>query len=129
MKKGVGYRNTFDLGMKDDQGRKIRPEDGVDIGRRLIEKYGEFERFVTGDGISGRDPVEVQSDNPWIMVDATNSDETHWEGGRYTLAGRRTYCVSLKHLKEWRCQDGVMGEDGQLRGFGGNPDHGYDIPK
>lgn len=93
-----------------------------------MERYGEFQRFVSGDHIHGRDPVELQSDNPYIMVEATNSDEQNWQGDTYMLAGKRTYCVSYAHLNHWRCQDGNMSAEGRLEGFGTNA-RGYDLAK
>jgi hypothetical protein len=125
VKKDIGYRNTFDLTPM-FEGRPIRPESGC--GDALVARYGEFERFQSGAGIAGRDPVELQSDNPYILVEATNSDEEHWDHGHYTLTGKRTYCVSYRHLAHWRCQDGVMNDEGRLVGFGQN-DRGYDLPK
>lgn len=127
-----GFRNTFDI-TPTNQGRAIGPETGC--GLVLIEKYGEFERFQTGDGFDGRHPVELQSyteKDPiggYILVDATNSDiEENWNGKVYLKTGKRTYCVSYKHLSTWRCQDGEMDSTGKLVGFGINA-RGYDLPK
>lgn len=124
---GKGFRNTFDLSPTSG-GVTIGPETGC--GDFLENFYGEFERFVTGDHIEGRDPVEIQTTNHYILVEATNSDDNpdHWQGQTYLLSGKRTYCVSYKHLKFWRCQDGTMGSEGQLQGFGTNS-RGYDLAK
>lgn len=130
--KTPGFRNTFNISPV-YQGQAIGPESGC--GDILIERYGEFQRFQTGDGISGRDPVELQTTNLYLMVEATNSDTKNWsEGcpdncrGTYLLPGKRTYCVSYKHLDHYRCQDGEMTPQGKLVGFGENR-RGYDLPK
>jgi hypothetical protein len=90
-----------------------------------VERYGEFERFVSGTGISGRDPLELNSFNPYQIVDATNSDEEHWDHGHYTLAGRRTYCVSYHHLAHYKCIDCTMTDAGKVTGCGER----YDLSK
>lgn len=120
-----GFRNTFDL-TPTFQGKA----EDVSCGDYLVETYGEFQRFVSGDHIAGRDPVELQSDNLYILVDATNSDDNpdHWSGKTYLVGGRRTYCVSYAHLSHWRCQDGTMDDSGRLVGFGQNA-RGYDLQK
>lgn len=125
VKKERGYRNVFNL--SPTVGGK--PED-ESCGAYLVATYGEFQRFVTSNRWTGRDPVELQSDNPYFMVDATNSDDTNWspDGKTYLLAGMRTYCVSYAHLSTYRCQDGTMSTAGQLVGFGTN-DRGYDLAK
>lgn len=132
MPKQPGFRNTFDLSPTVG-GVTIGPETGC--GDFLVQVYGEFERFVSGDGIRGRDPVELQSTNPYIMVEATNSDTVNWAAGcpdncrgDYLLPGKRTYCISYHHLAYWRCQDGFMSPEGRLEGFGTNS-RGYDLPK
>lgn len=125
VQKDRGFRNTFDI-TPTYHGAAIKPETGC--GPELVEKYGPFEGFQTSNAWAGRDPVEFQSDNAYIMVDATNSDDEHWSGGRFTLAGTRTYCVSYAHLSFWRCQNGHMTDAGQLVGFGKN-EQGYDLPK
>lgn len=123
--KARGFRNTFDITPTLD-GQAIKPESGW--GPKLIEKYGEFEGFQTGPW-QGRDPVERQSDNPYIFVIATNSDEENWTpDGRYKLAGEYVFGVSWPHLKTWRCQKGRMTDRGQLVGFGTNS-QGFDLPK
>lgn len=123
--KGRGFRNTFDV-TPTRGGVAIKPE--TNCGPKLIAKYGEFQRFQTSNAFAGRHSVEKQSDNEYILVDATNSDDVNWSGGRYTLAGSRTFCVSWPHLNFWRCQDGTMTDRGQLVGFGEN-NRGYDKPK
>jgi hypothetical protein len=83
----------------------------------------------------GREDVELQSDNLYIMVEATNSDTVHWTqgcpdncSGSFTQAGQRTYCVSYAHLGHWRCQSGAMNNDGRLVGYGTNS-QGFDLAK
>jgi hypothetical protein len=114
-----GFRNTFDVSPW-FEGQKIRPESGC--GEYLVQTYGEFERFMTGEGWTGQDPVELNSFNPYQMVDATNSDEEHWSGDRYTLTGRRTYCVSYKHLNHYKCIDCTMTDAGKVTGCGARYD-------
>jgi len=126
VKKDIGYRNTFDLTPM-FEGSAIRPESNC--GEILIQRYGEFQRFQTSPVWGGgREPVELQSDNPYILVEATNSDAEHWDHGHFTQAGERTYCVSYAHLAHWRCQTGSMGDDGRLTGFGPN-NQGFDKEK
>jgi hypothetical protein len=116
-----GFRNTFDVSPWAG-GVKIRAESGcADV---LIQRYGEFQRFVAGDGISGHDPLELNSFNPYQIVDATNSDEEHWSGGKYTVAGRRQYCVSYAHLDHWKCLDCTMSDAGKVGGCGSRYDLG-----
>lgn len=102
----------------------------VSCGEDLVHRYGEFERFQTSDRWVGRDPVELQSDNAYFLVEATNSDDdpTHWSGDKYLFGGKRTFCVAYAHLNFYRCQDGQMSDRGALVGFGTN-DHGYDLAK
>jgi hypothetical protein len=76
---------------------------------------------VAGEHIHGWDPVEIQSDNAWIAHESTNSaPDSEWSGNTYLLSGSRTYCVTLAHLDHFICQDGQMGSDGRLTGFGSN---------
>lgn len=124
VKKERGFRNVFNV-TPTYQGAAI----DVSCGDELLATYGEFDRFVTSNRWAGRDSVEVQSDNAYFLVDATNSDDENWgPDGKYLLAGSRTYCVAYKHLNSYRCQDGTMNDQGQLVGFGAN-DRGYDIAR
>jgi hypothetical protein len=111
--------------MFDPLGNKYRPEDRcaqpAPIDSILIAKWGPFIVKVAGEHIHGWDPVEIQSDNAWIAHESTNSaPDSEWSGNTYLLSGSRTYCVTLAHLDHFICQDGQMGSDGRLTGFGSN---------
>jgi hypothetical protein len=129
--KQPGFRNTFDI-TPTFEGKAI----DVSCGQYLIDTYGEFQRFETSPVWGGgRESVELQSDNLYIMVEATNSDTVHWTqgcpdncSGSFTQAGQRTYCVSYAHLGHWRCQSGAMNNDGRLVGYGTNS-QGFDLAK
>lgn len=122
-----GFRNTFNV-TPTYHGVPQGPETGC--GAAFIKKYGEFDRFQTSPLWDGRQGVEVQSDNAYLLVEATNSDgdPTHWSGKTYLYTGARTFCVSWPHLPTYRCQDGNMDSTGRLVGFG-EDNRGYDLPK
>jgi hypothetical protein len=52
----------------------------------------------------------------------------NYHGGRYKEAGPMRVCVSLPFLSTLRCQEGVMGEDGRMTGFG-QDNSSKDVPK
>ena len=101
----------------------------------MIEEFGHFQGRQSSDFFTN-DPIEFQSDNLYIGVDATNSDNNpaHWNADKtYRLAGWREYCFTWPHLPTWRCQRGMMDRWGALvrdeeNGFGKNA-RGYDKPK
>lgn len=132
-KLALGYRNIADItaivrgacAHKGDLSPDaICPADEF-CGDAYNAALGQPEAFQTGPGFD-HDPVERSSENPYILVIATNSPND-WEGGRYKAAGRMTIGVSYRHLNFWRCQDVVMTEDGRI--IGGQNSAGYDLPK
>lgn len=130
---GRGFRNTFDLGMFDTAGRKYMPEDAcaqpAPVASRLIALWGPFIVKVAGAGINGWDNVEIQSTNAWIAHESTNSaPDSEWSGDTYLKPGRRVYCATLAHLKQFTCQTGEMTNRGQLVGFGSNRES-VNVPK
>lgn len=124
VQKERGFRNTFDVSPW-FEGRKITSESGC--GPELRQKYGEFQRYVTGDGIVGRDPLEINSFNDYQIVDATNSapDDEWTESGIYLKPGKRSYCVSYNHLAHYKCIDCQMTDRGKVVGCGAR----YDVEK
>lgn len=118
-----GWRNQFNVtplvgGVPASEG----------CGETYFLRYGEPQAFQDGPGFTG-DPVERASGDSFgdILVIATN-DESQWDGPIYKPNGPMTIGVSYPWLKTWRCQNGVMGTDGQMRGFGNNS-QGYDKAK
>ena len=90
-------------------------------------RYGEPQAYQDGPGFS-HDSVERTSGSlGYVLNIATNSEEL-WANGRYQQAGRMRVCVSFPNLTTWRCQDGEMGQDGKMSGFGQN-NQGFDLPK
>lgn len=106
-------------------------------GSAYWHRYGQPQVYQSGNGFT-KDPVERQTDDcnrdtsmelpcGYNLTFSTNH-EPDWVGGQYRFAGPMTVCATLPPLDHWRCQDGTMGEDGLMRGFGGNV-RGYDLPK
>jgi hypothetical protein len=124
-----GARNTFDVSPTIG-GVTITPETGC--GPVLIERYGEFQGLIIEPG-NTRTGFEHQSDNNYLMVHATNSDDNpeHWSGKRYLAGGWAEYCVSWPHLDHYRCQRCFTDDRGVvLRGDTcGTNSVGYDVPK
>ena len=122
-KLALGYRNMADITPIDADG-KASP---VDCGPTFDSRYGEPQAYQTGTGFT-QDPVERASNTLGFVLVMASNDPSLWESGHYAQAGPMTVCVSYPFLNHWRCQDGTMGGDGLMTGFGQN-NRGYNLPK
>lgn len=135
VKKQVGYRNTFDvtpmvLSTGDGGSCEHKRHEGVlpsecaafeACGVYYNRVYGEVQAYQRSTAFSGAHPVERQSNEPFILVIATNH-APDWQDGAYKLAGRYTIGVSYPFLKFWRIQNGLIDSQGKALGFGPDRD-------
>lgn len=119
-----GWRNMFNV--TPTIGGVPAPEG---CGQFYFDTYGEPKAEQSLEGGFQDDPVERASGDSWgcILVMATNS-ENLWKDGSYQEAGRMTVKVTYDWLPYWVAQDGEMGTDGLMRGFGTNS-KSYQIKK
>jgi hypothetical protein len=98
-------------------------------GAYYEQTYGQPEAEQSLVGGFQNDPVERASGDSFgcILVFASNSPDL-WKDGKYIEAGKMTVKVTYPWLPYWVAQDGVMGTDGKMTGFGTNQ-QSYQIPK
>jgi hypothetical protein len=122
-KLALGYKNMFDVTYMDANGKPCPTE----CGKQYNALYGEPEAWQTGTGFT-RDPVERASNTDGYVLNIATNSEADWQDGKFKAAGLMTVAVSCKCVSYWRAQDGMMGTDGLMTGFGQNS-QGYNIPK
>jgi len=113
---------------------------GDHVGSPYEVAYGQPEAFQSLAGGFTKDPVERSTDGCTVVIGGvphvpcgynlkfSTAGSENYSGGRYKEAGHMHICVSLPNLPTLRCQDGEMGADGKLEGFG-TDSHSTDVPK